>query len=59
MSVRCVICQRPAKRSRLCKLCGRSYDRHAHRDGSVLEAMAWAAARARRFERLRAKQVRP
>jgi hypothetical protein len=43
----------------MCKACGDAYDRSAHRDGSVMEAMAWAAARARRFtmarERLRVR----
>lgn len=32
----------------MCKSCQRSYDRTAHRDGSVWEAMTWAAGRARR-----------
>lgn len=33
----------------MCRLCGRSYDRYAFSDGSVSEAIRWAARRARRF----------
>jgi hypothetical protein len=35
----------------MCAPCGASYDKTAHRDGSVLEAMLWAAKRARQFVR--------
>jgi hypothetical protein len=51
---RCVICADPMEaRAHMCAKCRRSYDRTAHRDGSVMEAMAWAARRARRVERAR------
>jgi len=32
----------------MCGRCQRSYDRSAHRDGTIWEAMVWAANRARR-----------
>ena len=55
----CVICGEPYNGVNLmCGPCGRSYDRSAHDDGSVFEAMRWAALRARRFERKRAKAAR-
>lgn len=60
---RCVMCgehgEPPARG--MCRLCQRSYDETAHRMGCVWEAMAWAARRARRFERKRARErdVRP
>jgi hypothetical protein len=50
----CTICgERPGVL--MCKVCQASYDRTAHRSGDAWEAMAWAANRARRFERKRAK----
>lgn len=53
---RCAVCG-TGRRMWMCAACSRSYERSAHADGSVLEAMAWAARRARRFtaerERLR------
>jgi len=42
----CPICRRPVPGGHWCTSCKRSYDRTAHRDGSVLEAIAWAANRA-------------
>ena len=39
----------------MCEACGRSYDRNAHHEGTVAEAMRWAAERARRFERARVR----
>jgi hypothetical protein len=42
----------------MCKQCGRSYDRAANNDGTVREAMRWAAERARRFERRRQQRRR-
>lgn len=58
--MKCVICyERPAKGALLmCGTCGRSYDRDARRVGDVAEAIAWAAQRARRFERARARKSR-
>ena len=56
MSARlCVVCLRPG--ASMCALCCRSYDRSAHAEDSVLEAMLWAAKRARRFAS-RARQKR-
>lgn len=53
----CLICRNPRKKSGdMCAPCAKSYDRTAHRDGSVMEAMVWAANRARRFERQRQKR---
>jgi predicted amidophosphoribosyltransferase len=50
----CGICGEPCQRvTEMCDACGRSYDRTAHRDGSIIEALLWAARRARRFERKR------
>jgi predicted amidophosphoribosyltransferase len=44
----CSICGEPTtKPTHMCRACGDSYDKHAHDDGSVLEAMLWAARRAR------------
>lgn len=34
--------------AQMCRSCARSYDRTAHREGTVMEAMRWAANRARR-----------
>ena len=47
----CPICRlrRAKRKSSMCDACGASYDRTAHRDGSVIEAMLWAAKRAWRF----------
>ena len=45
----CIICHEPSVGSLLCDACGRSYDRSAHAEGSVAEAMAWAANRAVRL----------
>jgi hypothetical protein len=45
----CGICGvgEPAGVSGMCRGCARSYDRDAHEEGHVLEAMIWAANRAR------------
>lgn len=43
--------------SGMCGPCGKSYDRRARRIGDVLEAMRWAAERARRFERKRQRAI--
>jgi hypothetical protein len=55
--VRCDVCGE-VRGVPFCELCGRSYDRHAHSDGSVMTAMVWAPRRARRFEQRRAKAKR-
>jgi DNA invertase Pin-like site-specific DNA recombinase len=52
----CQICQTHPTSSVMCDPCGRSYDRTAFRDGSIIEAMAWAAQRARRFERRKTRR---
>lgn len=45
----CDICGAPTDRHGMCEACDRSYDRHAHDEGSVYEAMRWAANRAARL----------
>lgn len=46
----CEICHAPNPRgSAMCPSCDRSYDRSAHREGTVYEAMLWAANRACRL----------
>jgi hypothetical protein len=52
---RCPICGERRPGGLMCSVCSRSYDRDAHQDGTVFEAMLWAAERARRFERRRQK----
>ena len=53
----CAICERGCRRTQT--MCDRrSYDRTAHRDGTVMEALVWAANRARRFERRRVRELR-
>lgn len=52
---RCEVCTRPTQRYVLCALCGKSYDRDAHDDPTVMGAIVWAARRARYF----ARQQRP
>jgi uncharacterized Zn finger protein (UPF0148 family) len=56
---RCRICGLFRKRQgqTMCDPCGRSYDTYAHDTGTVMEAMEWAANRARRFA-VRAKRER-
>lgn len=39
--------QRHGNRTHLCASCQRAYDREAHDEGSVFEAISWAARRAR------------
>lgn len=54
----CVICyERKKCGGNLCTVCGKSYDRNAHNEGTVLEAMVWAAKRARWFERKRQREL--
>ena len=53
----CVICgvrpveKRPAVSSTFCRACASSYDTDGGGDGSVMEAILWAAKRARAGER--------
>jgi len=55
--VLCTICgERPGVR--MCEVCQTNYDRTAHRDGAVWEAIAWAARRARLFEHKRGERAR-
>src|SRR5262249_51198931 len=44
----CIICHAPCAGT-FCEPCGRSYDRSAHEEGTVYEAMRWAANRAVRM----------
>jgi hypothetical protein len=54
----CPICQaHELTRGLMCEPCGESYDRYAHAEGTHFEAMRWAAQRARRFERRRARRL--
>lgn len=50
----CAICGPGERARRWCIDCRMSYDRHARNDGSVMEAIVWAARRAKRYERKRA-----
>jgi hypothetical protein len=57
----CMVCQRPySSRGLMCPLCLRSYrdDEHKRPDGSGSQfgTIRWAAERAIRFEKLRAKK---
>lgn len=56
---RCQICGSPRERiaAAMCDGCARSYDRMSHRDGSVMEAMVWAAGRARRAAEKRHREL--
>lgn len=53
----CAVCLNRAARSYLmCELCGLSYDKMANRTSTIDEIIRWAASRARRYERARAKK---
>lgn len=56
----CEVCGEPAERwIAWCTRCQSSYDRTAHDDGSLMEAIHWAARRARWYaERRAAKNAR-
>lgn len=57
--VACSICgEERSRRGEMCPPCCMSYDRYARDTGTVIEAIEWAAARARRFERRRHKRPR-
>lgn len=52
---RCEVCGEPTdKPVRWCISCSANYDRTAHEDGSVMEAILWAARRARWYAERRA-----
>lgn len=57
----CAVCGWRRKSSRMCNACSLAYERFAHDEGTVMEAIVWAARRARRFtaerERLRARMA--
>ena len=57
--MKCIICEetRESGQVMMCRACCRSYDRFAHQEGSVMEALAWAARRARRSERARSAKA--
>jgi hypothetical protein len=53
--MKCIICQEPATYP-MCSDCSKSYDRAQSKDdGSILPALAWAAARAVACERGRVR----
>lgn len=59
--LKCIICEtRPVvDLSFMCPPCGSSYDRDSNAGGgSVLDAIEWAAKRARYFERRRKRKAR-
>ncbi len=51
----CEVCGEPTERwVAMCRACQASYDRTAHDEGSVMEAIHWAARRARWYAGRRA-----
>lgn len=55
----CKVCQeRPITDHLMCEPCGKSYDRYAFDTGSIADVIIWAAKRARRFERKRARAAK-
>lgn len=53
----CVVCaERPRSGALFCAACARSWDRDAERDTTFAAAVAWAARRARAFERRRGRK---
>ena len=54
---RCTICgESTPKPTAMCRACEHDYNKNAHNDGSVMEALVWAAKRARWYaERRRPK----
>jgi hypothetical protein len=56
---RCEVCGEPRERPvRMCRACSRSYEANAHDDGCVLEAILWAARRARWYAERRIARAR-
>lgn len=52
---RCEVCGEPTEKPvNWCRACRSSYDRAAHQDGSCMEAILWAARRARWYAERRA-----
>lgn len=55
----CEVCGQPQERRvPMCRACQRSYDKDACNDGCVLEAIVWAARRARWYVERRASVKR-
>jgi hypothetical protein len=55
----CPICgSLEGDRTQMCRACMRAYEREAHTDGSVMEAISWAARRARAIAGSAAKRSR-
>lgn len=51
----CEVCGEPTERwVAWCTACAKSYEKNAHNDGSVMEAIHWAARRARWYAERRA-----
>lgn len=54
----CIVCQREHHHGFMCRLCQRSHDKDKHSgDGTLMGLIMWAAARAIRFERKRARNL--
>ena len=54
----CPVCGEPGQKPSMCRACQVSYDRRIRTDdGTVMGVLVWAAARARKFERRRARQA--
>ncbi len=52
----CGICgEKTVKPTQMCRACDDVYERDAHQDGSVLEAMLWAARRSRWYAERRGR----
>lgn len=57
LDLSCVVCaERPRAGALFCAACARSWDRDAEKDATIAAAVAWAARRARRFERRRTQK---
>ncbi len=55
--MKCAICDVERREDgAMCAACGRAYDRwNATSDGTMISLIVWVAARARRFERRKAR----
>lgn len=53
---KCEFCGKRAQ-AQMCKSCSKSYDEAGTGDGSVMDAMVWAARRARDAERERNRKL--
>jgi hypothetical protein len=57
LDLSCLVCaERPRSGMLFCAACARSWDRDAERDTTFAAAVAWAARRARMFERRRGRR---